>query len=78
MERWMEHYCGLYPRLSVVADEAIDSMPQRPTIIEIDEEPDIEALSKTLDTMSSGKAQGKDAIPTEVLKCDKDVLLLLL
>ena len=31
----------------------------------LDEEPDMEELSKNLDTMSSDKAPGKDAIPAE-------------
>ena len=56
-----------YIREYLVADEAIDAIPQRPTIIERDKEPseDMEEHSKTLDTMSSGKAPNKDAIPAD-------------
>ena len=64
-----------YSRISVVTDEAIDAIPHMPTIIVLDGEPDMEELSKTLDTMSSGRSHGIDAIFTEVLKCGIDVLL---
>ena len=75
MERWVEHYCELYSKVSEVTNEAIDAIHQRPTMTELDEEPDIEELSKALDAMNSGKAPGKDAIPAEVLKCGKNILL---
>ena len=40
--------------ISVVADDEIGVIPQRPTILELDEELNMDELSKTLDTMSGG------------------------
>ena len=42
---------------------------------ELDEVPSIEALSKAIDRLSSGKASGKDCIPADVIKSNKSTLL---
>ena len=42
---------------------------------ELDEVPSIEELSKAIDRLPSGKAQGKDSIPAEVIKSSKSTLL---
>ena len=75
MERWVEHYLELYSKVSNVAKDAIDSLPQYPIMSELDDEPDLLELSKALDAMANGKAPGSDGIPTEILKIGKETLL---
>ena len=45
MERWVEHYLELYSKVSNVAQDAIDSLPQYPIMSELDGELDILELS---------------------------------
>ena len=75
MERWVEHYLELYSKVSNVAKDAIDSLPQYPIMSMLDDEPDLLELSKALDAMANGKAPGSDGIPTEILKIGKETLL---
>ena len=43
---------------------------------ELDNEPTVEELSKTIDSLASGKAPGNDAIPPEVTKDGRRALLM--
>ncbi|KAG6929376.1 hypothetical protein G0U57_005702, partial [Chelydra serpentina] len=43
--------------------------------IELDEKPTMEELKKVIESLSTGKAPGKDGIPPEVIKCGINVLL---
>ena len=65
MERWVEHYIELYARENVVTE----CLPELEEL-----EPTIDELSEALDSLASGKAPGKDGIPTEVLKSCKETL----
>ena len=46
-----------------------------PTLVELDEEPSTQELSRAIDSLSSGKAPGEDGIPPEVIKSGKDALI---
>jgi len=63
MERWVQHYSELYPRENVVTDEALNAIKGLPEWDELDSDPTLGELNKALDSLSSGKAPGKDTIP---------------
>ena len=75
LDRWVEHYLELYATQNVVSDIALDALPSLPVMEELDALPTAAELSKAIDSLSCGKAPGKDGIPPEVLKCGKPVLL---
>ena len=71
MERWVEHYTELYARENVVTEDALNAIKCLPELEELGREPTIDEVNKALDSLTSGKAPGKDGIPAEVLKCCK-------
>ena len=75
MERWVEHYSELYAKENVVTEEALDAFECLPVLQELDREPTLNDLSEALDSLTSGKAPGKDGIPAEVLKCCKETII---
>ena len=75
MERWVEHYLELYSTENTITDEALDTIETLPVMTEIDTEPTKDDLSKAIDSLKNGKAPGKDAIPSEVIKHGKHALL---
>ena len=79
MERCVEpylHYLELYSRENTVTEEALDTVTSLSVMDELDNEPTVEKLSKTIDSLASGKTPGNDAIPPEVIKYGKRALLL--
>ena len=78
MERWVEHYTELYARENVITEDtlnAIECLPELEELDELDREPTTDELSEALDSLTSGKAPGKDCIPAEVLKSCKETLI---
>ena len=75
MSRWVEHYLDIYSKENSVTQEALDSIEDLPVLKELDPEPTLEELSKTIDELASEKAPGEDGIPPEVIKCGKPALL---
>ncbi|XP_063595354.1 uncharacterized protein LOC134772317 [Penaeus indicus] len=71
MEHWVEHYSELYARENIVTEDALNAIECLPMLEELDAEPTPDELSKALDSLTTGKAPGKDGIPAEVLKCCK-------
>ena len=55
---------------------ALDVIECLPTIDELDSEPSVEELSKSIDSVASGKAPGNDGIQPEFIKHCKTTLLL--
>ena len=63
MERWAEHYTELYARENVVTEDALNAIECLPELEDLDREPTIDELSEALDSLSSGKHQGKTVFP---------------
>ncbi|PFX31654.1 Transposon TX1 uncharacterized 149 kDa protein [Stylophora pistillata] len=74
-ERWREYFSILLNRSSTVSNEALDQIPQRPTIDSLDLPPSMEEVQKAIKQTSSGKAPGKDGIPAEIYKAAGPVTL---
>ena len=58
-----------------MTEEALDTVACMPAMEELDATPSMDAINKAVDTVTVGKAQGKDAIPSEILKSGKGPLL---
>jgi hypothetical protein len=74
-ERWREHFSTLLNRPSTVSSEALDQIPQRPTMDSLDAPPTMEEVTKAIHQTSSGKATGMDGIPAEFFKAAGPVAL---
>ena len=67
MERWVQHYSELYSRENVVTKKALNNIEELPILEELYSEPALAEIKAALDSLTSGKAPGKDNIPSEVL-----------
>ncbi|KAL8611454.1 hypothetical protein ACOMHN_014509 [Nucella lapillus] len=65
-ERWREHFSTLLNRPSTVSSEALDQIPQRPTMDSLDAPPTMEEVTKAIHQTSSGKATDMDGIPADI------------
>ena len=74
-ERWREHFSTLLNRPSSVSNDALEQIPQRPTIDSLDLPPTLDEVKKAISQTSSGKAPGMDGIPAEVYKATGPVAL---
>ncbi|BHF69972.1 hypothetical protein SprV_0301301900 [Sparganum proliferum] len=68
LQRWAEHFRGVLNLPSAISDAAIDRLPQVETNADLDLPPSLQETIRTVQQLSSGKAPGSDAIPTEVYK----------
>jgi hypothetical protein len=68
MARWVEHFDSVLNRVSTISDEAINQIPQRPTINELDIAPTLEEVTRAVKLLSCGKSPGSDGIPPEIFK----------
>ena len=68
LERWSEHFSSLLNRSSTVDPNALNQIPKRPLLEELDTPPDLQEIKKAIAQTSSGKASGKDNIPAEIYK----------
>ena len=75
MRRWVEHYLELYSRENSVTQEALDAIEELPVLEELDSEPTMEEIGKSIDALACGRAPGEDNIPPEIIKCGKPALL---
>ena len=75
LARWAEHFDGVLNRPSSINDEAIQRLPQVPTDTTMDEIPSQDEIKKAISLLSSGKAPGADAIPSEIYKEGGDALV---
>eukprot|EP00914_Ancora_sagittata_P004859 GHVO01010160.1.p2 GENE.GHVO01010160.1~~GHVO01010160.1.p2 ORF type:complete len:144 (+),score=24.86 GHVO01010160.1:209-640(+) len=74
LARWVEHFDGVLNRVSAVSDEALDEVPQRPTLEDLDRPPSLPETLKAIKQMRSGKAPGSDSIPAEIYKYGGEAL----
>ena len=75
MERWAEHFQELYSRNFEISDLGIQKIQSLPIMDELDSSKTLEELSKAIDFLTCTKAPGNAAIPSEILKVGKSVLL---
>ena len=68
LKRWAEHFDGVLNRPSSINDEAINRLPQVECNPLLDELPTVSETVKAIKLLSSGKAPGSDAIPSEIYK----------
>ena len=75
MERWVEHYLEVYSTENTITNEALGTIERLTVMTEPDTEPTQDDLSKAIDSLTNGKAPGKDAIPLEVINHGTPALL---
>ncbi|BHF85930.1 hypothetical protein SprV_1002910600 [Sparganum proliferum] len=68
LQRWAEHFRDVLNSPFVIADAAIDRLPQVETNVDLDLPPSLQETIGAVQQVSSGKAPGSDAIPAEVYK----------
>nr|VZI28074.1 unnamed protein product [Spirometra erinaceieuropaei] len=65
LQRWAEHFRGVLNRPSAISDAAIARLPQADTNADLDLPPSLQEIIRAVQQLSSGKALGSYAIPTE-------------
>ena len=73
--RWAENFSAVLNRPAHINAEAIAFLPQVDTNTDLERPPNGKEVKKAIKQLSSGKAPGADAIPTEVYKHVGDTLL---
>ena len=74
-ERLVEHYSKLYAQ-DLSENPGMEAvLPSFGVYAELDEEPVKEEITEAISVLSNGKVPGKDGIPAEIYKENKDVLL---
>nr|VZI40076.1 unnamed protein product [Spirometra erinaceieuropaei] len=68
IQRWADNFRGVLNRPSTISDAAIDRLPQVETNVDLDLPPSLQETIRAVPQLSSGKAPGSDAIPSEVNK----------
>nr|VZI36609.1 unnamed protein product [Spirometra erinaceieuropaei] len=68
LQRWAEHFRGVFNRPSAISDAAIERLPQVETNVDLELPPSLQETIRVVQQLSSGKAPGSDAIPAEVYK----------
>ena len=75
LDRWAEHFEAVLNRPSSINDQAIEKMPQVDINSSMDSPPEEPEVQKAISQLSSGKAPGSDAIPSEIYKAGGPILL---
>ena len=65
---WADHFDSVLNRPSHTNEDVIDQLSQVQTNVFIDDPPTVAEVEKAIAALSSGKAPGSDAIPTNVYK----------
>ena len=68
LKRWVEHFNSVLKQPSSINEDAMDRLPQIECNVLLDEFQTVMETRKAVQQLSSGKAQGADAIPGEVYK----------
>ena len=68
LSRWKQHFENVLNSHSVVDENVIASIPQRPEIPQLALEPCLKEVQDAIKQMSSNKAPGMDGLPPEIFK----------
>ena len=68
LTRWAEHFNTLLNRPSLMSEEALNAIPQRQVLKELDLPPSLDEVTRAIRYTSSGKSPGADGIPAEIYK----------
>ncbi|BHF60203.1 hypothetical protein SprV_0100316600 [Sparganum proliferum] len=68
LQQWAGHFVSVLNRPSTISDAAIARLPQVETNVDLDLPPSHHETIRVVQRLSSGKAPGSDAIPTEIYK----------
>ncbi len=75
MNRWSEHFAGLFSDQRSVQQASLDKIPQAEVRGKLDAPPTCEEIQEGISRLKSRKSPGIDGIPAEVYKHGDDVLL---
>ncbi|XP_045503538.1 uncharacterized protein LOC123700381 [Colias croceus] len=80
LDRWVEHYTGLYSRPTNLHPDAVNNMPKLDLWTELDDLPSIEEFNNAVNKLKSGKSPGCDGTHAEIIKlqCVRPMLFSLL
>ena len=67
-KRWREHFDILLNRPSSVDSDTLNQIPQQPVRVSLSKPPTNEEIKKAIHLAISGRASGRDGIPTEIYK----------
>ena len=75
MNRWIEHFSNLYGTKRPYIAPAIDKVSSMEIMEELNDEPQFKEIEAVIARLSNDKASGKDAIPADLIKAGRQVLL---
>ena len=67
-KRWREHFSTLLNWLLSVDSDTLNQIPQQPVWVSLAKPSTIDEIKKAIHQTVSGRASGKDGIPTEIYK----------
>ncbi|VDM06047.1 unnamed protein product [Schistocephalus solidus] len=68
LKRWAEHFQSVLNQPSIISDAAIDRLSEVEINANLDLPPSLQETVRAVQQLSSGKAPGSDAIPSEIYK----------
>ena len=68
LQRWADHFENVLNSDSVVDNDVIGALPQRPILQNLSGNPTISEVKLAIKQLTNGKAPGKDGIPGEIFK----------
>ena len=72
---WRKHFSTLLNRPFTVDSSALDAIPEKPALEELDLPPSLVEVTKAVKQRSTGKAPGMDGIPAKMYKAASPVAL---
>lgn len=75
IRRWGEHFSSVLNTTSIVDEELINNLPQRPILEGLSVAPPIAEVKKAIKQLTNGKSPGNDGIPAEIYKCGSNLLV---
>ena len=75
MNRWIEHFSDCYDTERPYTASEIDKVPSMEIMEELDDEPQFTEMKALIARLSNNKASGIDAIPADLIKAGRQVLL---